>query len=70
MRLFVCDDHDAHWAVPRASVAVAPSEAEARRLLDEALRKAGLKPSAQVPFSLRELRLDQPAAVVLADGAY
>lgn len=68
MRTFASNDHDAFYGVPRASVVLAETEEEARQKLDVALVKAGLKPFAQEPYTLREIQPGQ--AVVLATGDY
>ncbi len=69
MKVYTCTDHDGFYPVPRASVVVAEDEAEARRLLDAALKEWGLKPHADEPYTLRELP-HTPAAHVLSDGDY
>lgn len=70
MRLFVCTDHDLHYPVGCASVVLAEDEEQARDLLDAQLRKHGLKGHADEPYTLQELDLSTPQAVVLNDGEY
>lgn len=70
MRLFTCTDHDGHWPVGAASVVVASGEAEASALLDEALKKHGLKPYADCRYTLREINITTPRAFILQDGDY
>jgi hypothetical protein len=69
MRLWVCTDHDTHWPVGGASVVVAAAEREARALLIEALRASGIA-QPEGDFTLREISLETPVALVLADGNY
>jgi hypothetical protein len=66
-RLWVCTDHDGHY-VGGASVVWAPSEDEARTLLMKELPKAGLRP--ERPFTLKEVDLSEPFALILRDGDY
>lgn len=70
MRVFTCIDHDSHWPVGCSSVIAANDETEATRLLDDELKKCGLRTSAAAPYTLIELSLDAPKAVVLNDGEY
>jgi hypothetical protein len=68
MNVYVCTDHDGHWAVGVASVVVAENEEQARTLLVAELATHGLK---QVdPFTLRRIATDAPKAFVLNDGDY
>ena len=67
LQLFTCTDHDVHWPSGAASIVLAPTEAEARQLLDQELRKRGLKSG---PYTLVAVPLDQPRAVILRDGDY
>jgi hypothetical protein len=68
MRVWTCTDHAGHWPVGAASVVVAPDEATARRLLGAALASQGL--SDEDGFTLDEIDLTTPAAIVLQDGDY
>ena len=68
MRLYVCTDHAGFWPVGTASLVVARDEDEARVLLDGALLARKLSPSAEHPYTLREIPLDAPAAHILHDG--
>jgi hypothetical protein len=67
MNVYTCIDHDGRWPVGVASVVVARDEAEARKLLAEALIKIGLKGD---DFTLQLLDLSKPNAVVLNNGDY
>lgn len=69
MRIWCCTDHETHWPVGGASIVVAETEADARRLLTEALAREGLK---QLPdeMTLREIDTSTAHAVVLANGDY
>ncbi len=69
LKVWVCTDHKTHWPVGGASVVVAASENEARALLIEALREHGLS-QPKGDFTLKEIDLSKPAAVVLNDGDY
>lgn len=68
MRIFVSTDHDGHWPVGVASVVIAADEAEARRLLDAALRADGLDPGD--PYTLREVDTGVARAEILCNGEY
>ncbi len=69
MRVWICTDHDTHWPVGGASVVVAGTKNQARAYLIEALREHGLhQPDGD--FTLEELKLDTPHALVLCDGEY
>lgn len=70
LRLWICTDHDHHYPVGCASVVVAETEEAARQLLDRALLAAGLKPSPIYPYTLQEVPLGEPQAVILCDGNY
>lgn len=70
MRVFTCVDHDCHYPVGVASVVVAENEQQARELLDAQLIEHKLKPYAKDPYTLQELSLDTPKAIVLRDGDY
>lgn len=70
MKTFICTDHDGVWPVGVASVIFANDEAEARRLLDEALVASHLQPSSQEPYSLQCVESSSPKAIILNDGNY
>lgn len=67
-RLWVCTDHHGHYPVGVASIIMANSEDEARRLLAAGLRESGL--DADKGFTLLELNISMPFARVLHDGNY
>jgi hypothetical protein len=68
MRVYVCTDHQTHYPVGGASVVVAEDEEQARALLYAELRTHGLRKDE--PFTLQEVSLDRPHAVVLNNGDY
>lgn len=70
MRIYTCTDHDLHYPVVCASVVVAANEADARKLLDDALVARGLLPFAKAEYSLVEMDTTSPKAVILRDGDY
>lgn len=67
MKVFTCTDHKGHWPAGTASVVVAHCEDEARRLLDAALLEQGLDTD---PYTLSEVSLNEPRALVLNNGEY
>jgi hypothetical protein len=67
VKIFTCVDHDGHL-VGVASVVVARSEETARQLLQIELRSRGL--SGNKPFSLQEIDISEPRAIILQDGDY
>lgn len=68
LKVYVCTDHDYHYPVGCASVAIAYAEDEARAMLDEQLIAHGLKPFEHKPYTLRQI--SGPVAEVLVDGDY
>lgn len=66
-KVYVCTDHDSHWPVGVASVVIADSEEEARKLLDEQLLEHGLLSYENSKYSLKEIT---SGAHVLCDGNY
>ena len=77
MKVFTSIDFPGFWPVGSAAVVVAGSEEEARMLLLAQLdkRKMGSSPSLgdearKDGFTLQELDLSDPYAVVLLDGNY
>lgn len=68
MKLFVCTDHAGHWPVGVASVIVAQSKKEAKKLLSQALFEVGL--SSKEEFTLIEIDLTHSGAFILNDGEY
>lgn len=69
MNVYTCTDHD-NLYVGGASVIVAESEDEARRLLDAELRSRRLKDHAASPYTLELIEAGTPRAIVLRDGDY
>lgn len=70
LKLYTCTDHDYHYPVGVASVVLAYGEEDARQWLDKKLVAAGLSPYAKSPYTLAEVSLHEPVAVVLCDGNY
>lgn len=70
MKLFTCIDHDGHWPVGVASIIVARNETEAKKLLDEVLHEDGLETFEKKPYTLQEIDLNKPKAVLLHSGEY
>lgn len=68
MRVFVCADHEGHYPVGVASVVVAPNHDEAKALLIAELKQHGLVSDGG--FTLDEIDISAPTAVVLRDGDY
>ncbi len=67
MRVFTCTDHAGVWPVGVASIVVAPDEQAAREILAAELARHMLKPE---PFTLTEVDLGTPSAIILRDGNY
>ena len=67
MKVFTCNDHKGHWPVGASSVVVAKSKKGARTLLQKELDSQGLGAG---EFTLKELDLTKPHAIVLTDGEY
>lgn len=70
MKVFKCTNHDSHYPVGCASVIIARDWNEAVGLLDGALKTHGLKPRELKTYTLEEITLDAPKAIVLNDGDY
>ncbi len=72
MKLFYSTDHEGHWPVGVASVVIAENVSEARRLLTEALAGEGLRSQSSrgEGFTLREVDLTIPQAIILNNGDY
>lgn len=70
MKVYVCTDHDFHWPVGVASVVIAPDIQTARRLLDNQLALDGLAIFDESPYTLQDVSLDMPQAIILCDGDY
>jgi hypothetical protein len=70
MKVFTSTDHEAFY-VGGASVVIAESEAEARELLTASLNSIGLpKRPEHRDFTLQEVDISKPQAIVLHDGDY
>lgn len=70
MKFFICTDHDLHYPVGCASVVIAETEEKAVWLLDRELKLTGLKPSSEVPYTLKEIQPHIARAYILNDGDY
>ncbi|KKN09766.1 hypothetical protein LCGC14_1043250 [marine sediment metagenome] len=70
MKLFTCTDHDCHYPVGVASIIVAPNEFHARLHLDCRLIEQGLKPYDEYKYSLVEIEIERPHAIILQNGDY
>ena len=68
MKLWTCTDHDSVYPIGVASIVLAEDKEQARRLLARRLRANGLNPDKG--FTLTEIHMDQPRAIVLRDGNY
>lgn len=66
LKVFTCDDHDGVW-LGGASVVVAASEDDARRLLAAELQSRNLRTER---MTLRQLDLRSASVNVLWDGNY
>ena len=69
MKIFTCTDHDNQW-VGVASVIIANNKGHAKMLLDQELINKHLKPYAESPYTLTELDINKPQAIILQDGDY
>lgn len=67
MQVFVCTDHKGHYPVGTASVVIAENERQAYRLLETGLQQVGLADEA---FTLKQVDITTPKAIVLCDGNY
>ena len=67
LKLFVSTDHAGHFPVGVASIVLAHTEYEARRLLASALEAQGLP---EKEFTLRQLETSASRAYVLRNGDY
>ena len=68
IKLYTVTDHDSHWPVDVASIVLSRNRAHARYLLDKALIADGLKPHAEKPYNLAEVKMDSTKAVILVNG--
>lgn len=69
VKLFTCTDHDGHWPVGVASIVLADNEMQAGMMLAHELLKKGLDP-VKPAFTLTEVDMSQPCAIILNDGDY
>lgn len=68
MKVFTCTGHDGHGRGETATVIVARTEARARQLLDDRLRRMGHKTSIEQPYELTRLDCRSEKVRVLSDG--
>lgn len=66
MRVFVSTDFRGHYPVGTAAVIIANDKGEASDLLSKAMHEVGLDSD----FTLDELDLSKPTAIILRDGDY
>lgn len=59
-----------HWPVGACGFVIASDANEAARLLSKAIREAGMPEQTITPFSLVEIDISTPRAVILNDGDY
>lgn len=67
MNVYYCKDHDGHWPVGACSIIVAGNPAQARDLLEAALRAEGLETT---DFTIQAVDLNVPRATILLNGDY
>jgi hypothetical protein len=73
MKVYVTTEHDTHYPVGGASIAIASDEKAARKVLDELLMSDGLKPSSQHPYTFIVIditNIHKPTAMILNSGDY
>ncbi len=70
MKIYTCNDHDTINPVGGASVIVAKDKQHAIRKLDRQLKERGLKGYCEEPYTLDELDISKPQAIILHDGDY
>lgn len=70
MKVYTCTDHVYHWPVGVASVVVADNRHQAKELLIKALKEQGGLEQGTEPFTLQELDISTPNALVLLTGQY
>lgn len=66
-RVFTCTNFKGVWPVGVSAVVVARDKRQARQLLNKQLEEKGLPIT---DYTLEEVSLEQPAAVILNDGDY
>lgn len=66
-KLYSCIDFRGYWPVQVASVVVAADKREARVLLDEKLKLAGI-PIEDIDYTLTEINIRQKGATILNNG--
>ena len=67
LKLFVCTNHGAKYPMGVASIVLAHTEFDARRLLADEIDARGLPPK---QFTHKRIDTSKPQAVVLQDGDY
>ncbi|MDQ0091658.1 hypothetical protein J2T12_005098 [Paenibacillus anaericanus] len=67
MKVFTCNDHEGHYPVGTASVIISENEQQASLLLKTQLKQRGIS---NETFTLKEIDLAMPRAIVLCDGNY
>ena len=66
-KIYACTDFRGYWPVSVASVIVAADKREAKSLLDQKLREAGIHVE-DCEYTLTEISIDKKGAVILNDG--
>lgn len=69
-RIFVCTNFRGYWPVGVASLVIAKDKREAKKLLDQKLRDAGIPIEGDGDYTLTEINIDSPGAVILNDGKF
>jgi hypothetical protein len=67
-RVFACTDFRGYWPVGVASVIVAADKREAKTLLDQKLREAGIPIEGDGDYTLTEISTDKKGATILNNG--
>lgn len=70
LKIFTCVDHDAIMPTGVASIIIAYDKEQAKNLLDKELHNKGLSTYEQQPYTLQDLEIGEPYAVILCDGDY
>lgn len=68
LKVFTCNDFVGHYPIGTAAIIVAENKARAHRLLMVELASRGL--DKQQAFTVQEVSLTAPSAIILRDGDY
>ena len=69
-RIYACTNFRGYWPVGVASVVVAMDKREARRLLDQKLKAAGIPVETNGSYDLTEIDIQSKGVVILNDGEW